>query len=150
MILKLELKGERRRVSGHCCFTSNNFCPWSGHSIDTCFSGVKYTPGYGPDCHQSIGLEKPKYEPVFLLYYSETDFACAHYQSIRPKAENNVVETFVIQNEVDRNSISLINTSHSVSITDSTSLELSEVPVMLKLARIRNISGELSEHSSRS
>ena len=61
--------------------------------------------------HQGLGLtviralEKPRYDPVFLFYFSETDFASAHYQSIRPREENNVVETFLMQNDTDRKTV---------------------------------------------
>ena len=29
-------------------------------------------------------LERSKHDPLYLFYYSETDFSPAHYQSIRP------------------------------------------------------------------
>ena len=49
--------------------------------------------------HQGLGFtliksfDKPKHEPMYLFVFSESDFSPAHYQSIRPNQEENVILT---------------------------------------------------------
>ena len=114
---------KRRRVGWHDRSEFDSICPWNWHSCDPLLPGVEYPPGPGLDCHQSDRETK--------IYFSETDFASAHYQSIRPREENNVVETFLIQNDTDRRQSSAHCSSDVLltsvnSTTNCTALELSE------------------------
>ena len=51
-------------------------------------------------------IQKPKHAPLYLFYYSESDFSNPHFQSIFPRSQDNVVKIFIAQND-DRVSLSL-------------------------------------------
>ena len=57
-------------------------------------------------------LEKPRYGPLYLFLFSESDFRSAHYQSIRPRS--SVVQTYLENLRSLDNRISFITPSSPV------------------------------------
>ena len=55
--------------------------------------------------HHGLGFtliksfEKPKYQPLYLFAFSESDFNPVNYQSIRPNTDQNVVLTYWRENQ---------------------------------------------------
>ena len=70
--------------------------------------------------HKDLGLtiinsqEKSNPEPLYLFYYSESDFSSAHFQSIFPRYADNVVKTYL--------------TSLAPSLTEES---LQDIPIVL-------------------
>ena len=70
--------------------------------------------------HKDLGLtiiksqEKSIPEPLYLFYYSESDFSSAHFQSIFPRCADNVVKTYL--------------TSLTPSLTEES---LQDIPIVL-------------------
>ena len=74
--------------------------------------------------HKDLGLtiikslDKSNPEPLYLFYYSESDFSSAHFQSIFPRCADNVVKTYL--------------TSLTPSLTPSLTEEsLQDIPIVL-------------------
>ena len=55
--------------------------------------------------HRGLGFtliksfEKPEHPPLFLFVYSESDFSTPHYQSIRPNRAENVLLSYLRENQ---------------------------------------------------
>ena len=76
--------------------------------------------------------EKSKYEPFYLFYYSESDFSSPHFQSIFPRSSDNLLKTYLRQND-DRGSLSLpLSLTHSASaMINLTEESLQDIPIVM-------------------
>ena len=61
---------------------------------------IKIIPAFQESsCNEGFTIIKPlndaKHDPLFLFVFSESDFKTAHYESVYPKTENDVILTSV-------------------------------------------------------
>ena len=92
--------------------------------------------------HRDVGItiirsiEKNKREPLYLFYYSESDFCNPHFQSIFPRCRDNVVKTYLEQND-DRVSLSH-SEPHPVSFS-LTEESIQDIPIVLESQSFHSI-----------
>ena len=71
-------------------------------------------------------IKKTKHEPLYLFYYSESDFSSPHFQSIFPRSSDNVVKQYLVQND-DRGSL----TDSASVVVNLTEESLQDIPIVM-------------------
>ena len=93
--------------------------------------------------HQGLGVTiiksqvKPKNDPLFVFLFSESDFQSPHFQSIRPKSDDNVLSTFLSSNNIDESRSCLEVTGQTIQdILSYLILSYSRRPVVQSQPRL--------------
>ena len=85
-------------------------------------------------------IKKTKHEPLYLFYYSESDFSSPHFQSIFPRSSDNVVKQYLVQND-DRGSL----TDSASVVVNLTEESLQDIPIVMDDVSFQSITPKKEE-----